>query len=250
MIQFFAENYTGAPFVLFGSAHLTALGIVGLFVFSLFFIRKFASKKLRKPIRYGLASLLIFNQIARHIWINHYDQWSIQWNLPLHLCSLFIWLSAYMLITKSYLIFELAYFLGIAGALQALLTPDAGTYGFQHFYLVQFFIAHGSIITASAYMAIVEGFRPTWASIKKVFIFVNIFLILATVVNLLIDSNYLYSLHKPHAPTLLDYLGPWPWYILSAEGVALIMFLLQYFPYLLKDFLAVRSSPAGADRLD
>jgi hypothetical integral membrane protein (TIGR02206 family) len=150
----------------------------------------------------------------------------------------------------SYLIFELAYFLGVGGALQALLTPDAGVYGFQHFYLVQFFISHGSIITASAYMAIVEKYRPTWASIKKVFIWVNIFLVLVTVVNLLIDSNYLYSLHKPNAPTLLDHLGPWPWYIISAEGVSLVMFLLLYLPYLLTDYLAARSSTAGAELLD
>lgn len=233
MIQFFALDYTGAPFVSFGPAHLTALGIVGLVVFSLFFIRKSANIKLRLSIRYGLAGLLIINQLARHIWFIYYDLWSIQWNLPLHLCSVFLWLSAYMLITKSYPIFELAYFLGIVGALQALLTPDIGTYGFQHFYLIQFFISHGSIVTASAYMAIVEGYTPTWASLKKVFIWVNSFLVIVTAVNLVIDSNYLYSLYKPPVPTLLDYLGPWPWYILAAEGVALVMFLLLYLPCLL-----------------
>ncbi|MEN8171678.1 MAG: TIGR02206 family membrane protein [Chloroflexota bacterium] len=248
MIQFFAENYTGTPFVFFGSSHLIALGIVVLLAFSPFLIRNSASIKLRKIIRYGLASILIFNQISRHIWINYYGQWSIQWNLPLHMCSLFVWLSAYMLITKSYLIFELAYFLGIAGALQALLTPDAGTYGFEHYYLIQFFIAHGSIIIASSYMAIVEGFRPTWRSIKKVFISVNIYLVFITVVNLAINSNYLYSLHKPHAPTLLDYLGPWPWYILSAEGVAAIMFLILYLPYLIKDLRNARTATTSIER--
>ena len=147
-----------------------------------------------------------------------------------------------MLITKSYAIFELAYFMGIGGALQALLTPDAGTYGFQHFYLNQFFIAHGSIVIASAYMAIVEGYIPTWVSIKKVFVFMNIFMVLVTVINLVIGSNYLYTLHKPNAPTLLDYLGPWPLYILSAEGVALIMFLLLYLPYMFGAGKSSRSS--------
>jgi len=247
VIPFFAEDYTGVPFVWFGSAHLTALGIVALIVLSLFFIRSFANTKLRLSIRYGLAGTLIINQLARHIWINYYGQWSIQWNLPLHMCSLFVWLSAYMLITKSYLIFELAYFMGIAGALQALLTPDAGSYGFQHFYLIQFFIAHGSIVTASAYMAIVEGYSPTWSSIKKVFIGLNIYIVPVTVINVLIGSNYLYTLHKPPVPTLLDYLGPWPWYILSAEAVALIMFLLLYLPYMLRAGKSTRSSTAGTE---
>ena len=242
MIPFFAKEYTGTPFVWFGSAHLTALGIVGLIVCSLFLIRRSENIKLRKMIRYGLAGTLIINQLARHIWINYYDEWSIQWNLPLHMCSLFVWLSAYMLISKSYLIFELAYFMGIGGALQALLTPDVSTYGFQHFYLNQFFVAHGSIIIASAYMAIVEGYTPTWASIRKVFIWLNIYMVPVTVINLVIDSNYLYTLHKPHVPTLLDYLGPWPLYILSAEGVALIMFLLLYLPYMFGAGKSSRSS--------
>ena len=90
MIPFFAED-TGAPFVLFGFVHLAILGMVGLFVFSLFFVRKSANTKLRKLIRYGLAGLLIINQLARHIWLIYFDLWSIQWNLPLHLCSIFVW---------------------------------------------------------------------------------------------------------------------------------------------------------------
>lgn len=235
MIPFFAKEYTGVPFVWFGAAHLTALGIVGLIVGSLFIIQKAATTNQHNILRYGLASILVINQLARHIWINYYGEWSIQWNLPLHLCSIFVWLSAAMLISKSYAIFELAYFLGIGGALQALLTPDVGTYGFQHFYLIQFFIAHGSIMIASAYMAIVVGYSPSWISIKKVFIWLNGYLVFVTAINLMIGSNYLYSLRKPNAPTLLDYLGPWPWYILSAEGVVLIMVMLLYLPYLVRN---------------
>jgi hypothetical integral membrane protein (TIGR02206 family) len=232
MSQFFAEEYTGAPFVFFGPAHLTALGIIGLMVVALFGLRKSVNGTMRKQFRYGLAGLLVMNQIARHLWMVYHNRWSIQWDLPLHLCSIVVWVSAYMLITKSYQVFELVYFMGIAGAMQALLTPDAGTYGFGHFYLWQFFIAHGSIIIASAYMAIVEGYSPTWASIKKVFVWGNGYMVVVTVINLIIGSNYLYTLHKPHVPTLLDYLGPWPWYILSAEGVALIVCSLLYLPFL------------------
>ena len=68
--------------------------------------------------------------------------------------------------------------------------------------------------------------------------------------NLAIDSNYGYTLHKPHAPTLLDYLGPWPWYIIGAEGVALIMFLMLYSPYLLGARKSTGASIAGAELND
>ncbi|MBM3143954.1 MAG: TIGR02206 family membrane protein [Chloroflexi bacterium] len=242
MIQYLAKDYTGDPFVLFDSAHLTALGIVALFILSIFFLRRVQNQKLRKAIRYGLAGLLIVNEIARHAWLIYYRQWSIQWNLPLHLCSIFVWLSIIMLIARNYAIFEFAYFLGIGGALQPLLTPDAGIYGFPHFYPIQLFISHGSIIAAAVYMAVVEGYRPHWSSIKKVFAWGNVYLVFVTVINLLIGSNYLYTLHKPHVATLLDYLGPWPWYLVSAEIVALLIFLLLYSPYLIGDRRAMRPS--------
>jgi len=241
VIQYFAKNYTGDPFVLFDSAHLTALGILAIIISTLFFIRRPANFKLRMTIRYGLAGLLIVNEIARQAWLIYYDEWSIQWNLPLHLCSIFVWLSAFMLITKNYTVFEFAYLLGIGGALQPLITPDAGIYGFPHFYPIQLFISHGGIIAAAVYMAKVEGYRPYWSSFKKIIIWGNIYLFFITIVNLLIGSNYLYTLHKPHVVTLLDFLGPWPWYLIVAEIIALVIFLILYAPYAIHDKWASNS---------
>ncbi|MBT3390431.1 MAG: TIGR02206 family membrane protein [Chloroflexi bacterium] len=232
MSQYFAVDYVGAPFVLFGIAHLTALGAVAISIILLVCLSKQLNENQRQSVRYGLAIVLMFNEISYHIWNIVNDRWSLQWNLPLHLCSIFVWLSVYMLLTKNHAIFEFAYFLGISAAIQPLLTPDAGTYGFPHFYPVQLFISHGSIIAAAVFMAAVEGYRPRVASIWRIIIWGNIYLLVVTGINLLISSNYLYTLHKPHVPTLLDYLGPWPWYLLSAEGVALALCGLLYLPYL------------------
>jgi hypothetical integral membrane protein (TIGR02206 family) len=243
VIQFFAKDYQGDPFVLFDSAHLTALGILALIIAAIFFIPRPSNRKLRLGIRYGLAGLLIINELARQAWLIYYGDWTIQWNLPLHLCSLFVWLSAYMLITKNYAVFEFAYLLGIAGALQPMITPDAGRYGFPHFYPVQLFISHGGIVAAAVYMARIEGFRPYWSSFKKIIIWGNVYLVFVTIVNLMIGSNYLYTLHKPHVVTLLDFLGPWPWYLVVAEIIALLIFLILYTPFAIQDWLANKAPP-------
>ncbi|MBT3390432.1 MAG: TIGR02206 family membrane protein [Chloroflexi bacterium] len=235
MIQYFVKDYTGAPFVLFGPEHLLALGIILLINLSLIFVRKSPNQQLKDGIRYTLAGILILNEIGWHVWNIAIDQWSIQLHLPFHLCSVFVWLGAYMLITKSYPIFEFAYFLGIAGALQALLTPDAGIYGFPHFRAFQTFISHGAIISSAVFMAVVEGFRPHWASFKRVFLWTNIYLVVITGLNFLIQSNFLYSRHKPPTASLLDVLGPWPLYLLVVEFMALIMCLILYLPYMISD---------------
>lgn len=161
--------------------------------------------------------------------------------LPLHLCSVFVFLSAYMLVKKSYSIYEYAYFLGIAGASQALLTPDAGMYGFPHFRAFQVMISHGAIITAAVFMTLVEGYRPTWQSLKRVLIGGNIYMAVIFVFNLLIGSNYLFIAHKPETASLMDVLPPWPIYIFFVELIGIAVCLLLYAPFLWSDLRKKRT---------
>jgi hypothetical integral membrane protein (TIGR02206 family) len=146
-----------------------------------------------------------------------------------------------MLFTKNYRIYELVYFLGIGGATQALLTPDASGYGFPHFRAFQTFIAHGLLVFIPIYMTVVEGFRPTLQSLKRVFIWTNIYLLPVFFLNLLIGSNYLFVAYKPEFPTLLDLLAPWPWYVIQLEAVGLAILLGLYLPFFIKDRRAGRA---------
>src|ERR1044071_7476293 len=190
MTNFFAANAQGPAFELFGGAHFAALAVL-VFV-NLFLIRfKGADEATRSAIRWTLASLLLVNEIAWHYWNYIYGTWTIQTMLPLHLCSLLVWTGLLMLITKNYRIYEFMYFMGIAGAVQALATPGLGVYGFPHFVFFQYFISHGLIITAAIYMTIVEGFRPTWNSLVRVAIWMNIYVVIVYFVNSVIGSNYL-----------------------------------------------------------
>lgn len=159
------------------------------------------------------------------------------------MCSVMVWSSLYMLLTKHYGVYEVAYFLGIGGALQALLTPDANMYGFPHYRAFNTFIAHGLLVAIPIYMTIVEGYRPTLQSFKRVFLWTNIYMVMVFFINLVIGSNYLFIAHKPEFPTLLDILAPWPWYILQLEVVAFAILFVLYLPFLLKDRLSTQSEP-------
>lgn len=238
MGQFFTKDYTGEPFRLFSPSHLTALGLVLLVNLFLVYWRDKATPEGRRAFRYGLASVLIVDELLWHLWNWTTGQWTIQTMLPLHLCSLFVFLSAVMLVTKSYAIYEFAYFLGIAGAMQALLTPDAGIYGFPHFRFFQVMISHGSIVTAAVYMTVVEGCRPTWRSLRRVAVWGNVYLIGVGILNAFLGSNYLFIAHKPETASLLDVLPPWPWYILYMEGLGAVLFMLLYLPFALRDWRA------------
>jgi hypothetical integral membrane protein (TIGR02206 family) len=179
--------------------------------------------------------VLIFNELAWHYWNYIYGKWTIQTMLPLHLCSLLVWLGAWMLITKKYWIYEFMYFMGIAGALQALATPDLGMYGFPHFRFFQTFLSHGLIVTSAIYMTVVEDFRPTWKSIPRVFIWTNVYAGIVYYINTQIGSNYLMINSKPATPSLLDLLPAWPIYIIYVELIGIACMLLLYLPFAIKD---------------
>ena len=53
--------------------------------------------------------------------------------------------------------------------------------------------------------------------------------------NQMIGSNYLFIAHKPETASLIDVLGPWPWYILVLEVIGIVMCLLLYLPYAIAD---------------
>ncbi|MBT3336461.1 MAG: TIGR02206 family membrane protein [Anaerolineae bacterium] len=244
-------DYKGQAFELFDTFHLAALGVIGFIILLIIFSRNKLSEKNKENLRDTMAAILILNEISWHLWASFYNEWTIQKMLPLHIFSILIWLSAWMLIKKSYRIYEFAYFLGIGGALQALLTPDTGIYGFPHYRFFQTFISHGFIIIAAIYMTVVEEMRPTWKSILRVFVFTNIYMAAIYGINILIDSNYLYVNAKPPTASILDMFPDWPIYLLYMEGVGLATSLLLYLPYFIKDsVVAIRLRISGKSRLD
>ncbi len=248
MDQFFAWDYHGAPFDLFGPAHIG--GLLALLVLNLLLARaKNASNQApstslrtsRSLLRWTLALILWTNESAWHIWKIANGQWTVQSMLPLQICSLMVWVSGIMLVTRNYKIYEFAYFLGIGGGLQALATPDLGIYGFPHFRFFQTFLSHGLIVTAPIYMTVVEGFRPTWKSMLKAALWTNVYALVIYFVNNVLGSNYLMVNAKPGVPSPLDLLPEWPWYILWMEGIGVITFLLLYAPFIFKDLKARKS---------
>jgi len=234
MIDFFVADYHGSPFEMFGSMHLAALAtLVVLNLFLLLF--RNASDGTKATVRWLLALLLVGNEIAWHYWNYVYGTWTIQTMLPLHLCSLLVWTGAFMLMTKNYRVYEFMYFMGIAGAIQALATPGIGIYGFPHFVFFQYFLSHGLIVTSAIYMTVVEGFRPIVKSIPRVVIWMNVYALIIYFINVAIGSNYLMINQKPDTPSLLDRLPAWPVYILYMELIGFLSILLLYFPFAAKD---------------
>ncbi|MFH1185563.1 MAG: TIGR02206 family membrane protein [Chloroflexota bacterium] len=247
MSEFFSVDFAGPAFASLGPAHIGALAVILTLNIALMAFRH-ASARAKSAVRLGLAIVLWGAEASWHLWNVAMGTWTAQTMLPLNACSILIWLSGLMLVRNDFRIYEFAYFLGIGGALQYLATPDLGRYGFPHFRFFQTFISHGLLLSAPIYMTIVEGFRPTWQSFKRVVIGTNVYLLAIFLVNLALGSNYLMLNAKPATSSLLDLLPAWPYYVGFMELIGLVTCLLLYLPFLVADVRGARVRNADRSR--
>jgi hypothetical integral membrane protein (TIGR02206 family) len=239
MGDYFSYPYSGGAFVQWGASHLGALLVIALLAVGMPALspqRLPGGERLRRAARSGLAFLLLGNELFWHAWHAHFDLWTVKSLLPLNLCNLLVFLSVYALLTRSQLAYEFIYLLGIPAASQVLLTPALGPFGFPHSLFFQIFISHGGVVLAALYLTWVEGLRPaSWRSVGRVAAIALLYAAAIFFVNPLLGGNYLFLAYKPPAATLLDLLGPWPWYGLSMAGIGLALVALMYLPFAIQD---------------
>ncbi|MGL5020130.1 MAG: TIGR02206 family membrane protein, partial [Luteolibacter sp.] len=58
-----------------------------------------------------------------------------------------------------------------------------------------------------------------------------VYLTFAMTANRLLGSNFAFASRPPDNPSLIDQLGPWPWYLLSMQGIAVLFFSLLTLPF-------------------
>jgi hypothetical integral membrane protein (TIGR02206 family) len=240
MQEYFDANYSGPAFELFGSGHLLALGVLTIVVVLLVRGRQSLGDSARRRGRLLLAAAIVIGELSWHAWALSQGIWSLQLSLPLHACSIGLWSSVFILLTRNYRVYEIIFFIGIVGATQALLTPNAGEYGLPHFRAVQTMTSHSLLVTAMVWMTVIEGMRPTWKSVWRTMFAANLYMVFVTAVNVSLGSNYMYTLAKPPGTSILDLMGPWPWYLFYAEFLALALFTLLYLPFAVADRQAGR----------
>lgn len=236
MDLYFARDINVQPFLIFSSEHIITFVVVCLINagFILFF-KKCRNETSLKFFRLSVAWVLLINEFSYILWSIITGDWSIDYSLPLQLCEILTFLIFYMLITGNYLFFEISYFITFGAALQAIITPDL-YYPFPHYRFFNFFLSHGLMFTAIFYMLIVKKYKPTFKSVWRTMAALNIYMVILLPVDLLTHGNYMFLLEKPIGGSVLDFLGPWPWYLVSLEFVGLFILMLCYAPFAIMNY--------------
>ncbi len=158
-------------------------------------------------------------------------RWSVQASLPLALCDVALIVAAITCWWPRWSLgVELTYFWGLAGTLQAVVTPNLSA-GFPRLEFFMFVTGHLGIVIAALFLVVGLRLRPRRGSVIRVFAITVAYTAFVGWFNWLTGSNYMFLAEIPEQWSLLSVLGPWPWYIVSAAGVAIVLLLILDAPF-------------------
>lgn len=156
--------------------------------------------------------------------------WSATSSLPLALCDIGALVAAVACWWRLPILVELTYFWGLAGTLQAVITPDLNV-GFPHLVFFEYLDGHLGIVFAALFLVVGMELHPRMGATPRVFAITAVYTAFVGLIDGVSGANYMFLRRPPGEWTLLRLLGPWPWYTFSAAAVALILFTLLDLPF-------------------
>ncbi|SDL97545.1 TIGR02206 family membrane protein [Bacillus sp. OK048] len=223
----FGGKYEEYDFEMFSDSHFIIIALLFVVSVAIFKFRKNLKGKKWRFTEIGIAISLILIESSYHFWMYVNGMWDVSHAIPLELCSISLILSVILLLTRKRIIYEILLFTALLGASQALFTPLLN-FDFPHFRFFHFFYTHLMMIWVVLYFTWIHGYRPTIVSVVKLFVFLNVLMPVIMLINKAVDGNYMFLSHKPKSPSLLDLLGPYPWYILSMEFLLITLSLIVW----------------------
>jgi hypothetical integral membrane protein (TIGR02206 family) len=177
-----------------------------------------------------IGALLLADAISFIVALVVAGTFSAKTSLPLALCDMAALVAAAACWFRIPVLVELTYFWGLAGTLQAVITPDLGA-GFPHLVFFQYMVGHLGIVLAAIFLVVGLGITPRAGAVARVFAITLGYTAFVGLVDGLTGANYMFLRSPPGEWTLLKVLGPWPWYIASAAGVALVLLVVLDAPF-------------------
>ena len=223
-------SMTTRPFHVFGASHVTVLFLTVVITVMMIILARRGQSRTMHVIERVLAFVLLlewpFNVLIS--WFT--NGLGVDNFMPAQFCDVAAIMGGMALLTKKHEACELLYLWGLAGTLQGLLTP-ALTIDFPSPRFIGFFALHAGVVIAALYIVLGARITPRAGAVGRAMLWLVVYAITAGVINAMLGSNYGFLCHKPASGSLLDVLGPWPWYVGSIGLVALVFFTLLDLPF-------------------
>ncbi|WP_217702515.1 TIGR02206 family membrane protein [Nocardioides guangzhouensis] len=157
-------------------------------------------------------------------------QYSFRSSLPLQLCDLAWIVATLALWTHHRYVVALTYYWGLVLTTQALITPSLTT-GFPSPKFIAFWGSHILIVWAAIFLVFGLGLAPRWRDYATTVATTAAWAVTVYVFNVAASTNYGYLNAKPASASLLDFLGPWPTYVVAEIAIIATVWALMTWPW-------------------
>lgn len=212
------------------AAYGTALSLAVLVTVTLCVVGRRHPGPWRVWVAAAMGAVLLADAVSYIVGLVVAGTFSARTDLPFALCDAAVLVAAAACATRVRALVELTWFWGLAGTLQAVITPDLSS-GFPHLVFFQYVVGHLTIVMAALFLVIGMGLVPRHGAPWRVLALTALYTALVGLVDGVTGANYMFLRRPPGEWTILRLLGPWPWYTLSAAGVAVVLVVLLDLPF-------------------
>jgi len=216
----------------FGIAHLMVivctvlLAIIGVVV-----LRRIRGTVLADRLFASLGWITLTVTILWTLWGFLPMNWNINESLPFHFSDALRIVTSIALITRAGWAIAISYFWGLTLNLQSVLTPDLNYFHIVPLEFTMYWFLHVIALLAPILLVWGAGYRPTWRGYGVAYLATLLWAGVAITANALTGANYAYLSRSPAGPSVLDFLGPWPVYILWEAVIIALVWALMTFPW-------------------
>jgi hypothetical integral membrane protein (TIGR02206 family) len=209
----------------FSPPHLAALAVLVLAAPAVVIVARRCSDRVTASVYRALAVLILCAWIGEYVADVIQGIWSVQYDLPLQLTDLISVTTAFALWTRRQRAAEFVYLLALSASLQATITPDL-SWNYPSVFYFTYFVYHIVAVVAGIALVFGSGLYPRPGAPLRVFAWTLAWAAVAAAGDLLTGGNYMYLRAKPVHGSLLNDMGPWPWYLVATAGLGLAMFVV------------------------
>ena len=216
----------------FGGLHLALLGLTVLLgVVVVWGVRHVRGTHTEISITTIAGWVLLVSTLIRMVWFLLPENWHIDHSLPLHYSDALRVIAAIALIRRSRWSIAITYYWGLTLNPQALVTPHPNMLVGPSVEFVLYWWLH--ILVQLAPLALIwgSGYRPQWRDFSIAYGVALTWAALAMTVNALIGTNYAFLNQLPDGRSLMDFLGPWPIYVLWVAVLVALVWALMTWPW-------------------
>jgi hypothetical integral membrane protein (TIGR02206 family) len=209
----------------FAADHVAALAATVLAAAAVVLVVRRGGERWALPVRRGLGVLILAAFATEQVTYAVRGAWTVRFNLPLQLTDAVTLVSiAALWRPGTMLLVELVYFWALTASVQAVVTPDLGV-PFPDLLYFTYFATHSGAVVAACLLVLGCGRIPGPGAAVRVWTTTVGFAAAAAVATVATGGNYMFLRRKPARGSVLDHLGPWPWYIAGGAVLGLLMLL-------------------------